>query len=796
MKKIFIILLTAVASFFFAPLANAQYTINDVIKDKDGSTLKFSKDNGVHVDDENKVAYSKNVSDPFSDGTYWIKLETFATGTAEKVVTSTPSDIILVLDLSSSMNSQNYTYKGTSMSRLRALRLVIEDFAKTVYDNDAKARGIDETYAGDRIAIIGYNRNASMESGGWVYINEAVQKEGDEYSGDLIDDIRGLSYNSGTRPDHGLQMAIEELLSNGQAKREEANLTVLLFTDGYPTDQAGSGLGDAGQTTQSVDHFDYPFASKALYYASRLKKEFDAKLFSVGLITSVTRPQNPNNNNQWQYRNYCRVLQMMDWISSNYPDAAFDPNSISSQGIDIEALEQNQEKVYKGKTNSTVYTGNNVARPWRNDWAYSSTGDAITLADFVPGDTETDGDKFTNDGTYCQIVDDNTDFSDIFEAISKQASGTANEALSAASSNVDIVSNSFILPDDLDATTIDDYIHVFTQALIEMDGDEYIFEKTGVSNPEILAPHNDYEYEIYNDYGTLIGTKDIDDDIRVEIVGDNGIKVTNFDYSRNFCGPIYKEDGTLDHYQGHKIIIMIPIKMNPDAVGGPNVSTNGEGSGIYTQESGDKPLVEFESPTVSLPVNVYVEKEGLTGRESAKFKIERALIPTNSDGTVKENWKISDIPESDWEYVSTIFVTNSPNAVRNEDTGNPMVRVKGMPATKQVGEDPVTHTPIQRGLVYRISEENWSWSYTPKTEPQYTVTDKIDNPFTFKNEKRTAENIDVTVRHAESKVTNIFKTGTTRQYDDSKTNVGREEDGPQGLTTTTTGGGSGEGDGD
>lgn len=820
MKKIFTILLTAVASFVLVSVANAQ-SIDETILDPDTNLslekrkLKFpNQKTNYTIDNSNgkKVAYRKSISEPFSDGSYYIKLESFATGSATKTVTSKPSDIILVLDLSSSMNSQTYTYKGRSMSRLDALRLVIEDFAKTVYDNNAEALSNDPDYAKDRIAIIGYNRNASMIStNGWVYIDDAtngVQKNASTgaYSGGLITKIQDMGYDSGTRPDHGFQMAIEELLTNGQSKRANANLTVLLFTDGYPTDQAGSGLGDAGQSAQSVDHFDYPFASKALYYGSQLKKNYGATLWSVGLITSVERPNNPTANNQWQYRNYCRVLQMMDWISSNYPDAAFDASSITSLAI--------ENGTYKNRTSSTVFTGNNVVRPWRNDWAYSATGDAITLDDFVPGTTSSDGNKFVSDG-FCQIVDDNTDFSSIFDQIAKQTAGTANPDLTSATSNVDIVSNSFILPDELlNATDIKDHIRVFTAKLNSItganSGDQDQVSGTYNFATEILAPNSPDTYTTYDAQGNTTGINDVDNAISIELQGSNGIKVTNFDYAANFCGPVYKANSTtVDHYTGHKIIILIPIKMNPDAVGGPNVETNAKGSGLFLADGSN--VIEFDSPSVSLPVNVYIEKSGLEGRESAKFKIERAEMPDMSTWTEAqiEDWDPNEDTSLDWQYVSSVFVTNSPTTEKSpiktvgEVTtgGNPMVRVKGMPATLVTGwvnpndptdfiegatkpESDIVHTqPIQVSLIYRISEEPWSWSYDPQTAPQFTVTTKIDNPFTFDNKKK--NNIDVEVRHAESKVTNIFNSGTTKRFDDSKTNTGRESSGPDGLTTTT-----------
>lgn len=784
MKKIYLILLAA-ASFFFAPTVEAQ-TIAEYFEDEFGSAPHFSKEKEQYtINSATKAAYRKSVSDPYDDGTYWIKLETFGTGSAKKEVSSTPSDIILVLDLSSSMDNDDllYNFRGRRVHRIEALRTVIEEFAQTVYENDYECRLTDTNYKGDRIAIIGYNRNANfISTGGWVYIHDVVNKTGDTYSGSLITQIRGMSSSRGTRPDHGFEMAINELLDGSpSAKRDDANLTVLLFTDGYPTDGSGSGYGDANQSSASSDHFDYPFASKALYYASRLKKDFDAKLYSVGLITSVNRPNNPSGTGTtaWQYRNYCRVLQMMDWISSNYKNADFDNNAISSLVI--------ENGTYNGRGTGTndqqgVYTGNSVVRPWRNDWAFNATGDAITLADFVPGTTTSDGDKFTSDG-YCFIVDDNTDFSDIFNAIAKQTSGTANKDLGTASSNVDIISNSFVLPDDVDASSVKIFTANLTSITKAGGTITHPFEpdESVVYNfaPEILAPNNPYKYTIYDADGNAIGIQDIDANISVTLDEEaQAITVTNFDYASNFCGPVYKGDGeTFDHWQGVKIIIMIPIQANPDAVGGPNVETNAEGSGLYDKDK--KPIIEFDSPTISLPVNVYIEKKGITGRESAKFTIFRAALPDMSEWTEEQiaEWDPNTYyDKDDWDYVSTVFVTNSPDTEKSS-AGYPMVRVKSMPATM------LDNNNQQIPLIYKISEEPWSWSYTPKTEPQFTVTSKIDNPFTFDNEKK--DNIDIEVRHAESKVMNYFWEGTTKRYDDSKTNTGRESSGPGGTTSTT-----------
>ena len=427
----------------------------------------------------------------------------------------------------------------------------------------------------------------------------------------------------------------------------------------------------------------------------------------------------------------------MDMISSNYP-------------------------------NSSIALGTDV--PWNvsTDGNYTVSVNGLeTGASSDPAPTPYPG------GKYFQLVDENTDLSTVFKQISEMSSNPP-ASLSAASTTVDVVSSSFMLPPNATASSI----KLFTAKCT--NSDTWTFEREYLKG---YSPHY-----TYNDDGTYSSVK-VDATVTADIDG-NEIEVTGFAYDKNWCGTV--TSGSTVTHRGYKVIILIPVRMNPDAVGGPNVATNGPGSGIINDKGEN--IMQFESPHVSLPVNVYIEKAGLEARESAKFKIERALIPTDAGWT----------PEgiTDWEYVSTVFVTNSPNSsFTNLDTSgnltansNPMVRVKGMPATEVLwwededgnrsDEKDATHTiPHQQGLIYKISEEPWSWSYTPTTPPQYTVTDKVDNPFTFTNAKRTSDNIDVTVRHAESKVTNVFKGGSNVgtaaenaaiQYDDSKMNEGRE----------------------
>ena len=686
------------------------------------------------------VNVMKTLSDPDENNDYTLTLETFAEGTSAVTSQSIPTDIILVLDTSSSMNSTNYTYQGRSMSRLAAMRLVVEEFAQTVYDNDAKARSTDPNYAGDRIAIITYNRNATMVTDNWVNINQVVSKSGDTYSGTLITQIRGINYSSGTRPDHGLEMAIDRLLDGSpRSAREGANLVVLMFTDGYPTDQAGSGLGDANQSTQSTDHFDYPFAAKALYFGSRIKKDYGATLYTIGLITEVTRPGNPNANNAWQYRNYCRVLAMCDWISSNYPDADFDPDSITSLAI--------EDGSYTGRNSSTVYTGNSVVRPWRNDWVYNSNGDVITLADFTPG-AKASGDDVPEDG-YSQVVDDDTDFGAIFKSIAEASAGTASPATYDTQVR-DIVSNSFVLPEGFDENSVT----VYTMDIKD--------DASGWENRQSLTNVTIQVKEVTDDNG----------DVRKELV------VEGFDYSLddvydehhftvtpgNWVGKRFTDSENY-YYAGKKLVIEFKIKANDEATGGEGTNSNHPDSGVYVVlrddagniipgPDGEKQYVKVVSypvPNTTLPLIIKITKTGLKRGESATFEIHRAEPLMNDDGTYQTNALGKPMPNtSTWKNWSKVILTNK-------------------------GEDGEAVTKILYALdphyVYEIAEDDWAWSYTLSGTGSTINTSEVEvNPFNFHNTPKAN-----TVKHAEAVTINHFQGNESAAYEEHYKSVGNKE---------------------
>lgn len=811
MKKIISVLISTIALFAFAPFIHAQ-TIEDVIGE-----LTFPQEKGAQVDEG--VGFNKSISMPTSDGTYWIKLEAFSTGHASKTMTSTPSDIILVLDSSTSMQQQDYgandgeykalppmsftynTFSNTNsyqepfyggvsnnvtqlyykyndnyyqisrggnqnnvaryltftadgtqyflndglnngepsttapertvgplgntstiwtgvlyttgqMARIDALKNAVTEFIDSIYKNDQEVTTVNPNYPGNRIAIVTYDANAYKLTSNYSWQTADNQRANwfdigaSGVKDNLKNAILGMSLHNYTRPDLGVREAIDDLLDGSPTtKREGANLTVVVFTDGVPAQSGDQGNGN---------YFNSTIANNTINYGYQIKQDYEGTLFTIGLLDKNSSSEHVK-----------RGIHFLDLLSLNFPESSI-----------------------------------------QNGGTWTVSGNTITVPGLSNGSEEN---RESED--YFQLVDENTNLSSIFDAIASQSGGSSDPSLSSATSTVDIVSTSFMLPKN--ATK--DNIKVFTAACTYGD------EDTGVYTfaTEIQADKRTDTYDIYNSDGELVESGiDVDNAISVTLGTDTDdnprISVDGFDYGNLWCGPVTLESGDVV-YQGYKVIIMIPVQMNPDAVGGPNVATNAPGSGIYINPNDPTPHVTFDSPTVSLPVNVHLEKIGLNPGESARFRIERATIPN------KENWDPAiDINEEDWTLVSTVFVTNSPNTPQSKN-GYPMVKVRGMPATITIDEDedgkPDVDSEgkiIQIPVVYRITEEEWAWSYTildteEYPNPQYTVTSKVDNPFSFKNEPK--EKIDVIVRHAESKATNIFKTvgegEENVRYDDS-----------------------------
>lgn len=186
------------------------------------------------------------------------------------------------------------------------------------------------------------------------------------------------------------------------------------------------------------------------------------------------------------------------------------------------------------------------------------------------------------------------------------------------------------------------------------------------------------------------------------------VSISGFDFSENFCGTV---GGTP---LGKKLILEIMVDRTT-AVGGTSIFTNAPGSGMY-DELGN-PIAEFVNPVLSIPVNIQIQKNGLTKGESAVFTVR----PIDALGVP--------IP--------------SVNPIRVILTGN----ASGTPVSSTV-------KGLDQTYNWLVTEEGWSWNYEVNGgNPSLSTATQLLNPFVFTNVKQST-----TVKAAESKVTNDFST--------------------------------------
>ena len=812
MKKIFNIIFTFAALLAFAPIAGAQsygtYSIKGQIQDTyyaEGNPkriIDFPKDNGVQGNTD--FAYSKDISKPFSDGTYWIKLESYSTGAASRIESAAPADIVLVLDYSNSMSQSydkyiatgaraiaNYSTQGVTGNNVRLYKHTDGEYYRLSATTSGNYRSLYFT-AKDGVTYYLNNRTGqnTYDTSIQPFDHQPTAADG-VYNTNTNNQAvwRGVLYNGSNSKLVNLQKAVVDFVKEIQRNNDELDIqegqignriALILYDHANYTRNGLNALID-------VDAFSFNESNPTeLLYSGSNVLAFDNghgtnTREAMGAAYDILLPL---KDDDLRTRT---VVMFTDGKPTHYdlpaedfptePDASAFSNVIAS-GCILHAYN------IKNEIGAPVYAVGLFATADKTNQI--KTYMEYTSSDFTDQQAmPTGADDYLSFnqtyGDYCFIVSDDMPLDEIFSEIAHQ-SGGSNTSLSAASANVDVVSNSFVLPADVTASTVAQKVKIFIarvdSAATRANSGKLVFEE------EIIKGHlpDDWTYRELDEYGEIkpgVAPKKADNGISIELVtinGNPGIKVKGFDYSSCFCGPIYKDGWNpegqsdsenlahVDHYQGYKIIIMIPIKANQDAVGGPNVDTNAPGSGIFITDGDETAFVGYNSPSVSLPYNFFIQKEGLQPGESAKFMLERAYIPTDASST----WKPSDLPESAWSYVSTVFVTQPMTA---SATNEPIVKVRGLPSTtRDLPEYEDLPESQQRDYVYRISEEKWTWSYH-RDGAQYSDKSKVDNPFYFENDKK--DGIDQKVRHAESKVTNIFNGSSTnnKKYDDSKTNT-------------------------
>lgn len=173
-------------------------------------------------------------------------------------------------------------------------------------------------------------------------------------------------------------------------------------------------------------------------------------------------------------------------------------------------------------------------------------------------------------GDYYKTVSSAEDLNNIFKTISETV-GTTTVKLDDTSVLRDVISDSFTLPEGY------------------KDGDIKAYSVSCESSTKNADGTYTYTWKTTPDAGKYTVTVDPSDN--------KTINVTDFNYAANWVDQ-YDVGGSKSH--GKKLVVEIPIVLDPDATG--SVKTNGDASGIYaTGVDGEEPVQTFPSPVVYIP---------------------------------------------------------------------------------------------------------------------------------------------------------------------------------------------------
>ena len=495
---------------------------------------------------------------------YKITLEAYTTGSVQ-AGEATPSDIILVLDLSTSMDENfsesSYTYTGvytTSKNETYYLKNGqavswcnscdawtygcgwfighIKGTAvvpKTSPDDNTEGRvqfytretvaeitrlealksamesfiaQVADQPTDDRIALVGLHENSVLLAGS---SNATAFMDATTYETTLINAISNLDYydlEGATEHGFGMERAVAVFNAQTLTDYTNRNKVVILVTDGEP---APSGTGNWSSRT----------VKQAIEQSYILKSTHGASVYTISVMPG-TDASNPTT----------AMDKYMDYLSSNYPNARYTAASIDNRESDGYSY-------------------------------YSGAADTIVNA-IVPGT------KVETTGSYYLTAGNLEALNSIFGEIAAQTGG-ASINLDTTTQIKDIVSPYFVLPDGATAANI----AVSTMDAVYTDG--------------VLGWKA----------STIQGF-----DPTVTVEGKN-VTVSGFDYTHNFVAETGRLEGDVSQagaFHGRKLIITFYVTPEADFLGGDGVVTNDVTSGVYDKDGN---MVEaFEVPTVNVPL--------------------------------------------------------------------------------------------------------------------------------------------------------------------------------------------------
>lgn len=545
-----------------------------------------TKDNG----NGNGVVLNKKAEKQGESG-YKITMEAYATGASTTTVSTEPVDIVLVLDVSGSMDDTMYTYTYTPVYNLDKKKNYYI-MRSGSYQKVEWSKGLEKWYY--------YN--------GWWHTFTPKTDENDT-NAEHVQFYQRSGSGSSQQKIVALKTAVNGFIDNVAGISPSSKIAIVKFAgdrsekvgndeyrDGYYTYNYSqivkrlTTVDEAGRTDlKNAINSLRPAGATAADYGMGLAKSIikDAANDGRKKVVIMFTDGEPNHSNGFS--------------TTVANDAINASKSIKDTGATVYTI-----GIFSGADGTPVTSLNGVGDTNKYMHLVSSNYKNAASMDETGDATYPDGGK-----SYFLSAGSADDLNSIFQQISQEVGG-ADVKLDSSSYIQDTVTPYFDMPKGMDANAVK----------------FYTVDCTGIDNNSGKLT--------FNEENRTEAT-----DVTYEITGQT-LKVTNFDFSANWCGP---RDGTCG---GKKLIIEFTVKVRDGFLGGNNVPTNvGETDGIYDGE--DKNYGHFVPPTVNVTIpeitieaedkNVYLlgNVQDVTLRDGATVKVGNQPIDLSTPPEVDEN---------------------------------------------------------------------------------------------------------------------------------------------------------------
>lgn len=277
-------------------------------------------------------------------------------------------------------------------------------------------------------------------------------------------------------------------------------------------------------------------------------------------------------------------------------------------------------------------------------------------SNYLDATTMQDGTKTSSD--YYKTDSSAEDLNNIFKTISETIGSTPVE-LTSTSVLRDVISDSFTLPEGYTDGDIKAYSVSCESSTKNADG---TYTYTWKTTPDA----DKYDVTVADDNKT--------------------INVTDFDYAANWVDQ-YDVGGSKSH--GKKLVVEIPIVLDPDATG--SVDTNGPASGIYASADAETAFANFKTPTVYVPfftvTHVASTVDSATGANKGEVRASK-----NYPLWCYKEFNLTSVVTANYLYGGTFNEETCTTVHKDvQEQGNPMELNPTENATYYIWEVPDTY---------------------------------------------------------------------------------------------------------